>query len=199
MRNVLIWALLLCMMSFKAQAQGRKRNIPVHVTVGISRQSNDPNLILYSRERLLSVGDFRGRPDMASHGVGATYSGILMETEGMERQGVLEIRVTLTIYFDKARSWMKKEGRTQRVLDHEQAHFDLTAIKACALAKAIAAEHYTAGNVQDRIRELQRAHTAGLSRLQQDYDRETRHGTLPEEQAAWAERIARELAASACI
>lgn len=196
LKNVLLCCC--CLWGWTVMAQKKKPLPPVQVRVEVTKESSDRNLILYDPARQLTIADFRGRPDMASHGVGATYSGILMEMEGTEQGGVLEIRVRLTVYFDKTKSWMKAEGRNQRVLDHEQHHFNLTAVKACDLARAIAAGQYTFQNVQSRIRDLQRSHVAELGRLQQEYDRETRHGTRPEQQAAWAERIAGLLSDAGC-
>jgi len=184
---------LLCSPAALAQKQ-----VAVEVSVGIAKTTDLDNLILYHTDRPLRIGDFKGRPDKTSPGVGATYSGIMMTMESREERGVLKITVTLAIYFDRTKSWMKKEGRNDLVLAHEQLHFDLTAIKACALAKAIAKEQYTAGNVKERLRALQQEHTKELGEWQQAYDSETRHGVLREQQEQWAQRVARGLAAEAC-
>lgn len=94
---------------------------------------------------------------------------------------------------------MKRDGKTERVLAHEQIHFDLTAMKACALAKALREESFTTQNVQQKIRELQERHTQELNKLQQAYDKETRHGTIANKQAVWADRVAKELAGDLCM
>lgn len=168
------------------------------VRVRIATTSDQDNLILYRPGSPLKIRDFKGKPDETSPGVGATYSGILMEMEGQETQGLLTVTVTLTIYFDRSRSWMKKEGRNTQVLAHEQLHFDLTTIRACALARAIAQETYTAATIRQRLRELQQQYTQELGREQQDYDRETHHGTLDKAQKQWAQHTAGELAAQDC-
>ncbi|WP_205529562.1 hypothetical protein [Taibaiella koreensis] len=180
------------------QLAGAQKAMPAQVSVSVVKATDDDNLILYRQDRPLKSGDFKGRSDKASPGVGTTYSGILMTIEGNEERGVMKVAVTLTIYFDKSRSWMKKEGRNATVLAHEQLHFDLTTIKACDLVRAIAAEHYDIDNVKPRLRALQQQYTQALGELQQAYDRETRHGTLPEEQEQWAQRVARDLAADSC-
>lgn len=194
----IIWLLFLCLPLLSA-AQKRPSNIPVQVKVIVNTQTDNKDLILYSKDRLLAIGDFKAKPDPASHGVGATYSGVLMEMQGLAKRDVMNITVTLTIYFDKTKSWMKKEGKNARVLAHEQLHFDLTAIKACDLAKAIEEEKFTSENVQQRLRELQRQHMQELNEWQLNYDKETRHGTIMEKQAEWAERIERGIANSECI
>jgi hypothetical protein len=180
-------------------AQNRRSKLPAQITVNIANESKDKNLILFDRNRKLTIKDFKGRPDNYSHGVGATYSGISMEMQGMSKNGMVTVNVTLTVYFDRTKSWMKPEGKTERVLAHEQIHFDLTAIKACDLAQAIEQGKFTADNVQQKIRDLQEYHTKELSKLQQGYDKETKHGTLVDKQAEWTERVAERLAASACM
>lgn len=175
-----------------------QRKQEAQVRVRIATISDQDNLILYRPGSPLKIRDFKGKPDEASPGVGATYSGILMEMEGQEEQGLLTVTVTLTIYFDRQRSWMKKEGRNARVLAHEQLHFDLTAIRACALARAITQEKYTAATIRQRLRALQQQYTQELGREQQDYDRETHHGTLDKAQEQWVQHTASELAAQDC-
>ena len=172
---------------------------PPQVTVSIANHAMDKNLILFDRNRKLTIKDFKGRPDNYSHGVGATYSGISLEMQGQNKNGAVTVNVTLTVYFDQTKSWMKPEGKTERVLAHEQIHFDLTAIKACDLAKAIEQGKFTADNIQQKIRDLQQHHTQELSKLQQAYDKETKHGIILEKQAEWSAKVAERLAASTCM
>lgn len=180
-------------------AQKKPARLPVRISVRILDHTDQKNLVLYQPGRNLEVHDFKGKPDISSRGVGATYSGILMEMQGLSKDGVMEIDVTLTVYFDKTRSWMKKEGRNPRVLAHEQNHFDLTAIKACTLAKAIQNGKFTSDNVQQAIRDLQAMHTSELNELQQSYDQQTQHGVIAERQAEWSARIAKGLAEGLCM
>lgn len=177
-------------------AQNKAGKAQAQVTVHIADQAKDKNLILFDRNRKLTIKDFKGKPDNYSHGVGATYSGISMEMQGFSKNSAVTVNVTLTVYFDQTKSWMKPEGKTERVLAHEQVHFDLTAIKACDLAKAIEQGKFTSDNVQQKIRDLQEYHTKELSKLQQAYDKETRHGTVANKQAEWSAKVAEQLAAS---
>ncbi len=179
--------------------QRKQPDIPVKVVVNVLKEDGPGNLILYKKDRPLRIKDFKGRPDAASPGVGATYSGISMAIEGRTENGVLTTTVSLTIYFDPLKSWMKKEGKNERVLAHEQNHFDLTAIKACALAQAIARETFQAGNLKQRLFDLHKEHTQALQQWQYDYDKETKHGTDATQQEAWSLHIRKELAAATCI
>lgn len=179
--------------------QQKRQDVPVKVVVNIMKDGGPRNLILYSKDRPLRIKDFKGRPDASSPGVGATYSGISMAIEGKTENGVLMTTISLTIYFDPSKSWMKKEGKDERVLAHEQNHFDLTAIKACALAQAIARETFHSGSIKQRLFDMHNEHTKALQQWQYDYDKETKHGTDAAQQEAWSLRIQKELAAAACI
>ena len=200
MMKVKMW-LMSCLSVLTLSGFGQKtpKNIPVEVVVNIVAHSNDKNLILYNTDRQLNIPDFAGRPDGSSQGVAATYSGIQMEMKGLVKDNRMQLTVSLMVYFDKSKSWAKKEGKNERVLAHEQNHFDLTAIKACELAQSISNTDYKSEKAMEQIREQQRKYTRELNELQVQYDRETKHGVLNEQQAAWAKRIAENLNAVNCF
>lgn len=200
MVNIRIALTLLLVVPLYCRAQkAPPKNLPVIVDVLIVEKPHEKHLILYSYDRPLVISDFRGRPDASSNGVAATYSGIQMELKASVKNNSMELSVALTIYFDPSKSWAKKEGKNARVLAHEQNHFDLTAIKACQLAKAIITAPYKSHNAMEQVRELQRKFTRELNDLQVQYDRETRHGIKEEVQAQWAERIEKDLKEVACF
>lgn len=194
----LVLALLLCF-PLCAWPAAFDKEPEVKVRVVMRETTDHKNLVLYRRARPLTIADFRGRPDEASRGVGATYSGILMEIEGSQRDRVLDVTVYLTVYCDQQKSWMKKAGRNERVLAHEQRHFDLTALKACDLARAIGAAQFSTDNVKEKLRQLHREQTQQLETLQKQYDAETAHGTLEDKQLNWNRNIAAGLDDSDCL
>jgi hypothetical protein len=181
------------------KAQQRRNNAKVKVVVKIDDRTRNDSLILYKRERPLVTGDFKGKPFSHTKGVAATYSGILMQIEGESLGDVLSVTVSLQVYFNRYKSWVKPAGRNERVLAHEQIHFDLTAIKACALARAIEQGSYTSENVKEQLHVLQTQHMADLQRLQDSYDLETQHGVIEEKQEEWALRISKGLSNQQCF
>lgn len=198
LRIKMMWVLLICLPFWATAQKAAPKNIPVNVSVTIEDKVDDKNLILFSYDRPLIVADFKGRPDASSHGVAATYSGIQVAMKGAIRDNKMQLDVLLTVYFDKSKSWAKKDGKSERVLAHEQNHFDLTALKACELSKAIASANYKSETAMQQIRDLQQKYTKELNELQVQYDRETKHGTIEEEQAKWSARIKSDLAAVGC-
>ena len=198
-RMKMLLVLLLAIPLWGTAQNTMPKNIPVTVSESIVADNDDKNLISFSRDRPLEIADFRGRPDPSSNGVAATYSGISMEMKASAKNNLMQVEVILKVYFDKSKSWAKKEGKNDRVLAHEQHHFNLTAIKACELARAISAANYKSENAMEQLRKLQQQYTKELNELQNQYDRETKHGTLDDEQAQWATRIKNELAKATCF
>lgn len=109
---------------------------------------------------------------------------------------------------NREESWWNPKARTnpEWVLRHEQLHFDVTEMVARRLDAERERQALTSKVVADSPGEAMRAFAkrwsadqrerlADWQALQEQYDRETRHGTLPKQQTAWFARIHRELAA----
>ena len=179
-----------------------KNDIPVSetvkVNVTIAKTINKPNCIVYSTQRSLLISDFAGPAQEDAPELAATYSGIAFSTTGATEKGQLVINVILTPYFDKAKSWFKEAGKNAVLLAHEQAHFDITAIKACELAEAIKKADFTKDNYLSLFDQLQKKYIGESNDEQNTYDNETRHGTIPDAQQAWQKRIALKVRAVGC-
>lgn len=117
--------------------------------------------------------------------------------------------VEYVAHLDPKGSWWNKKtkGNPEWVLRHEQLHFDITELVArqrTAEREQHAAEtRSVADSPGEAMRAFgarwaahMRALRADWEALQEQYDRETRHGTVPKQQTAWYVRIHRELAAS---
>lgn len=192
-------ALLLACLIMPAFGQYAVNKNRVSTTIEIIRTYNNANYILYDASKLLEISDFRGKPNGRSAAVGATYSGIELSWESKSYNGKVEAKIKMLVYFDKSQSWMKPAGKTERVLKHEQVHFDLTALKACALYHAIEKENFTPENLKARVRALQDKYVSELQEEQSRYDEETQHGTIAEKQQEWAERVAKAKAKLDCM
>lgn len=110
-------------------------------------------------------------------------------------------------FLDREESWWNPKARTnpEWVMRHEQLHFDLTEMVARrynaererhALASKVVADSPGAAMraFAERWSAAQRARLDEWEALQDQYDRETRHGTVPKQQTAWFARVHRELA-----
>ena len=180
-------------------AQGNKAVMPVNISIQFLNKSENADFILYNVNNELAIEDFKGKPDMSSEGVGATFSGIQMSFDGQSSNGIMNIKVYLMTYFDRSKSWMKPEGKDERVLKHEQIHFDLTAIYACKMYQEISKGTFDSKNVKQKLHEIHDRLTAALQLQQEAYDKETKHGTIAEAQKAWSEKVAKEKASFTCM
>jgi len=180
--------IVMLLIPFSGFTQSSKA-MPVDITVSFKNKADNPEYILYNVDNDLKIKDFKGRPDMNSNGVGATYSGIQVSMEGKSFNGKMEVNVLMMVYFDKSNSWMKPEGKDERVLKHEQIHFDLTGIYACRMYHAIMNETFNSKNVKQKLRDIQKKYTDALQAQQALYDKQTAHGTIDDVQKAWAEKV----------
>jgi hypothetical protein len=163
------------------------------VNVTIKSASSNPDEIVYSTEKPLTVADFKGTPDALSKALAATYSGFVMQYEMQGDYTGNVANVELVPYFEIQKSWMKPGGKTAYVLQHEQLHFDITAIKTYELAAAIKNRTFTVANFKEEIASLQKQYSKEMEVMQTQYDSETSHGIFKEKQNLWQARIKNEL------
>ncbi len=161
----------------------------VKVNVTISRTTDKPDCIVYSQQRPLSIQDFTGPPEGQIQELAATYSGIGVGYKSQTENGQVVVDMTITPYFVRGQSWFKEEGKNARVLAHEQAHFDVTAIKACELAAIMRSTAFTQENYQALIDKLQKQNARDANEEESLYDSETNHGIIFDKQIEWQNKL----------
>lgn len=171
--------------------ESKREELKISVTVKTA--GTDQDKIIYNTERPLTLADFSGAPDALSKALAATYSGFMMQYEMQGNYSGNTATVELVPYFEIQKSWMKPGGKTAYVLQHEQLHFDITAIKTYELAVAIKNRTFTMANFKDEIASLQKQYSKEMEVMQAQYDAETSHGIFKEKQNLWQARIKNEL------
>lgn len=86
-------------------------------------------------------------------------------------------------YFNSI-SWVLKGQENERLLNHEQLHFDITELVSRQIKKSIAEETFS-GDVKSKITHSVELGTAIRDSLQSAYDKQTRHGESGFFQAYW--------------
>jgi hypothetical protein len=172
---------------------------PASVTVNsiIKNTPSQKNYIVYAPDRPLRLTDFVGQPDTLSADVANTYSGIEVNCDIETKDGHVNVLVHITPYVDIHKSWCRVAARNDYTLLHEQKHFDITALKACALLDTIQRYHFTA----DYINEIKRLYAqiqGEVDQLQNGYDAKTKNGLLRDVQQQWNIKIAEELKKRNC-
>ena len=174
-------------------------NKHVSVKVTFAKNDDDVNHIIYG-SRQLSLEDFQGIPNNKDSTVVAnTTSGIAYKSAYSETGDIVEISITITVYFDKTMLWCKPRGRNEYILNHEQLHLDLTAIKACEMANEMYSAEYTKGNFNEMIANIYNKTQRQLVIEQNKYDNLTHHGILTDKQAEESIRIKALLQKASCF
>lgn len=169
----------------------------VKVEVVIEDRVDDPDQVPYSK-KLLTWDEFRGEADDLSLGAAATSSGLSIRMNSENKDGKNKVVVTITPFFDKTHSWVKPSGKNAAALTHEQMHFNITGLMACALASEILGTTYFVENFSQEIAKIHKRYIKELERRQNEYDKETAHGTIAERQRAWEQQLNNELSNATC-
>ncbi len=170
----------------------------VKVNASLARTSEKPDLIIYSSQRPLQVSDFQGPYGSNPSEAAATVSGIGFRYSSEAQNSQLVADVTISPYFKISESWFRKTSQKQRVLAHEQTHFDITALYACKLLNDIKAAKLTKENYEKLLDELQKQNEASTEREENLYDKETNHGTINDKQEEWQKRLKEEIRKCGC-
>ncbi len=105
--------------------------------------------------------------------------------------------VTVTNTMDPTLSWVLLSRASDRILRHEQAHFDLNEVYRRRLETELAGLSARSDTVEraraaleEKIHSVAEEILDRLSAMQERYDDETKHGTDAEAQEGWEEMIA---------
>lgn len=174
----------------------------------------------WSAKRPLRWSDFRGAIPTPDPGHAAftectvkirTSSKITTSSRGALWSATATFeRATAEALFEPSRSYVRRGAENAALLAHEQIHFDLGHLQALKAVERITGElgskSFTASGTSekgafdaaqakidrevDRISEEERA---ALAKLNEQYDHETAHGSKPQEQKRWSDRVERQL------
>jgi hypothetical protein len=181
------WVFVFASCSFGSYAQ------KVQAKVAMNSSSDKVGQIVYRKGQLLRIKDFEGSEEKEMRAIAMTYSGVSLNYSAAIKADQIFLNINLCPTFDKEKSWFLEEHKNQRTLDHEQLHFDITVINACALYKALKAFSFSS-KFEKEIVELQAKYRTQNEALQDLYDSETNNGIHKEKQAEWYEKIKKQLA-----
>ncbi len=154
-----------------------------------STVSADNNTICYSPNAKLAIGDFKGMPVENSAAIAITSSGFSFKAGFKNSGSKATLIITVSCNFDRNLSWMKERGKNEYVLGHEQHHFDITYLSTLAFVKKLKEANFTISNYQDKLKAIYTVTMQEMETLQHQYDGETHHGQLKEEQLSWNRKI----------
>ena len=164
----------------------------VTATVAMELSSDEPNEIVYRKNTRLSLSDFQGTPEVKTNEVALAYSGVTIRYSGSVKKGQIMLNIKLYAVFDRSKSWCLAKAKNDWTLAHEQRHFDITAINACRLYRALK-EFSFSQNFEQEIKELQKKFQQLNEKEQDEYDEATHHGINKAAQEEWNQKIIKTL------
>lgn len=167
-------------------------------TVTVKWQSKKPgnssDTIYYNPEQKLTWADFKGRPDAASPAAAITESGFGYRMSMNSINNKTDVVITVFCYFNKKKSWVKKNMDTDYALVHEQHHYDITYINTCLFVQKLKEAQLNKGNFNYVVEKIHDECFDALSKMQNDYDGQTSNGRIPRMQIIWNKKIDTQLA-----
>ncbi len=148
-----------------------------------------------NENRLLSWDDFKGRPDPNSSHDAYTFWNINYGMKGMKLSGdtvkIGSFAVTLSL--EDNQSWIKPQKQTDRLLKHEQGHFDIGLICQREITRQLNSTVFFKDGLQEKIQSLFSSILNKYHLLGQQYDKETDHSKNQQAQDSWNAFFAKEL------
>lgn len=139
--------------------------------------------IPWTYERMLNWEDFQGAPRRGTDAVATTNTSLGLAYQVIEGK----LRYQITCSFSKKKSWGSM--KTDYILAHEQAHFDITELYARALHKALSEYSFNSKTYQQDISTIYQNIVKEKEAFQEAYDGETDHSRKKRAQVEWLEKI----------
>lgn len=191
MKTRLLFFLIVSCVLLRKDAVAQDRKIVAHVVMDTRAEQADQ--IAYKKGLRLKWNDFQGAEDPNnSDAVAMAYTGVSVRYDGSVSKGTVHLNIRVLTHFSRSQSWVLSGSKNDWTLNHEQRHFDITALNACALYRELSSYAFT-DRFETEIRELQERYQRKNEEDQDRYDRETNHGIRHKAQDEWTERIQRAL------
>ncbi len=147
------------------------------------REENS-EVIPWTYERILTWDDFQRQPQRGTDVVATTSTTLGISYQ--IRDG--ELAYSITCNFSKVKSWGSM--KTDYILAHEQAHFDITEIIARRLHEKLQNYQLDKKTFRQHITRIYEQAVKDKEEMQEKYDSETSHSRNRKMQEYWLEHIA---------
>lgn len=139
--------------------------------------------VYYDVDRPLQWEDFRDKPERSSRFNASIFTSFSMQGKSMIEAGEIVQRLEIDVYMLPEQSWVRNPS--DYALNHEQRHFDVVRVVADRLIAKLKSldldpDWYEA-TINDAFFDAYRE----MNRLQEIYDKQTRHGMDTQAQAKW--------------
>jgi hypothetical protein len=160
-----------------------------------SRPDDPSSDTIFYHARKLRWTDFRGTPSMRGPSAAVAFTSFAYEGGSLLRKDTLQITLTLQVFFIRSASWVRSGNMDSYSLAHEQLHFDITYLVARRFMQKVRQLPLTKDDYDSMIQYEYLESFREMNRLQEDFDGETRHGTIVSAQQEWIAKVTRDLEA----
>ncbi|HZH64315.1 MAG TPA: DUF922 domain-containing protein [Flavisolibacter sp.] len=186
MKFLYLLPLFLLTINFSGSPAPAKPQAVVSGYAGIPKKaavSADEEIIPWKPERLLVWDDFLCAPQQQGDAVASTSTslGIAYQLKNSK------LSYKITCHFSKHKSWGSL--KTEYILAHEQAHFDITELHARKLYAALYNYEYKPSTFKKDIAAIYERIVKEKEEMQEAYDGETDHSRKRRVQYEWLDKI----------
>jgi hypothetical protein len=186
MKRVHLLPILLLIVNFSGKPAPPRPEAVVSVQLGTLEKpdyNDNDKIIPWNPSRKLAWDDFMSLPKKEGDAVASTSTSLGLSYQ--VRDGKLTYRITCD--FSKEKSWGSL--KTEYILAHEQAHFDITEIHARKLYEALFTYEFNAATFKGDIATLYNRIVKEKEDMQEAYDGQTDHSRKRGRQIEWLEKI----------
>ncbi|HLV92045.1 MAG TPA: DUF922 domain-containing protein [Aequorivita sp.] len=148
--------------------------------------------IIWNETQKLRWEDFRGTPSRSASFVASTNTGINFGYSYKIDNDDVYVEYAVESFFSRDKSWFVPGKVTRHILDHEQAHFDISELHARILRKKLDKKKFSK-KVKFEIESIYRKVEKQRKAMQQKFDAESNHSRNEEEEYKWRKYIAKQL------
>ena len=177
-----MWARILLPLLFpNSAAKESKVNAPVVENIVVDQVS-------WSVNRRLSWEDFKGNPDHNNPHHALTAANLAVNAVCKDKGFTYQVNCV----FLANESWSKNK-ESEKLLKHEQLHFDLTEVHARLLRRQL--QYLNCTNLKDKLNDTVSSAFARWKSEQEAFDTSSKHGLHAENERLWAANVSKRLKA----
>lgn len=151
----------------------------------------------WSPDRKLTWDDFRGPIQLSMHEdvAAATFCGIGFETNTITSKNN-QVKIHVFNNFYPTQSWVRPGQEQSQILAHEQTHFDICELYTRKLRQRLNNITVSVNDLKPKLTAIYQEVQNEYRERQQQYEDETEHGIIPDQQERWQRIINKELAST---
>jgi len=169
------------------------QNLNGAVNYVTSDGTSDNNKIFYQQNQFLTWDDFKGKPVEGSETAALTNAGFALKLAFHRVGNISQLVIDVNCNFSKKDSWVKPGKKSAYILNHEQKHFDIAYLNTILFIQKLKKATLTNANYATVIQNIHNECAAAMEKMQNQYDMETSHSLLTQNQAEWDEKISKQL------